>query len=273
MANTAAPRERRRHALRTPRLLTPGAPLGPLRPPADGSREGPGLWLANADERPAAVDSLARQVLDDAELNRAASLRRTVDRRCYVTAHVALRLLLGAQLGIPAARVRFRREPCPCCGGPHGRPAPEDPGIALHFSLSHSGRLALLAFAAAPVGVDVQAVGPAEAAEDTKGVLHPLEEAELAACPESRRPHAFARAWVRKEAYLKGLGTGLARSPSLDYVGTGTTSASPPGWLVEDVAVPRGYAAAVSTRPGTPADAGARLRRAMPVPGRCRPAR
>ncbi|MQT04716.1 4'-phosphopantetheinyl transferase family protein [Streptomyces jumonjinensis] len=228
---------------RTPRLLTPGAPIGPLGLPRAASR----LWLADATRRPAVVEELARRVLDETEWDRAAALSRTADRRCYVTAHVALRLLLGAQLGIAADRVRFRREPCPCCGGPHGRPAPADPGVPLHFALSHSGDLALLAFAATPVGVDVQTRGSAEAADEVKGVLHPREEAELAACSEAGRPDAFARVWVRKEAYLKGLGTGLARSPSLDYLGTGTGAVDgPPGWRVEDITVPPGYAAAVA---------------------------
>ncbi|MFC9862749.1 MULTISPECIES: 4'-phosphopantetheinyl transferase family protein [unclassified Streptomyces] len=232
-------------APRIPAVLTPGAPPGPLRLP-DGAAH---LWLADANTHPEKVAELARLVLDDTERDRAAALRRSADRRCYVTAHVALRLLLGAQLGIAADRVRFRREPCPCCGEPHGRPAPEDPDVPLHFSLSHSGDLALLAFAATPVGADVQTKGSAEAADEIKGVLHPREEAELAACAEADRPDAFARAWVRKEAYLKGLGTGLARSPALDYLGTGTAAvAGPPGWRVEDVAVPYGYAAAVAVR-------------------------
>lgn len=228
-----------------PGLLVPGVPPGPLRM-TDGAVH---LWLADADTHPEKVEELASLVLDDTERDRAAALRRGADRRCYTTAHVALRLLLGAQLNIAADRVRFWREPCPCCGGPHGRPAPREPQAPLHFSLSHSGNLALLAFASTPVGADVQTKGSAAAADEIKGVLHPREEAELAACSEAGRPGAFARAWVRKEAYLKGLGTGLARSPSLDYLGTGTAAvAGPPGWRVQDVAVPRGYAAAVAVR-------------------------
>ncbi|WP_457512632.1 4'-phosphopantetheinyl transferase family protein [Streptomyces sp. TE33382] len=229
-----------------PRLLVPGAALGPVHLPGGACQ----VWLADANVRPGVVDDLARQVLDDTEHDRAAELRRPPDRRCYVTAHVALRVLLGAHLGIDAHRVRFRREPCPCCGEPHGRPAAEDLRVPLHFSLSHSGDLALLAFADAPVGVDVQTTGSVEAADEIRGVLHPREEAELAACEERVRPDAFARVWVRKEAYLKGLGTGLARSPSLDYVGTGPTAATLPGWRVEDIAVPLGYAAAAAVAAG-----------------------
>jgi len=229
--------------LRAPRLLTLGGPLGALELPGAAAH----LWLVDATREPDVVERLARDVLDQGERRRAASLRRDADRRCYLTAHVALRVLLGAQSGIAARQVRFRREPCPCCGAPHGRPAPADPEVPLHFSLSHSGDLALLAFAATAVGVDVQTTESAAVADEVQGALHPREEQELESCAEADRADAFCRAWVRKEAYLKGLGTGLARSPALDYLGTGAAPAtSPPGWRVEDIAVPRGYAAAVA---------------------------
>jgi len=79
--------------------------------------------------------------------------------------------------------------------------------------------------------------------------LHPAEIAELAGMPEEARPLAFARAWSRKESYLKGIGTGLSRDPGLDHVGAGPSpAAGPDGWAIADVAVPDGYAAAVATR-------------------------
>jgi 4'-phosphopantetheinyl transferase len=190
---------------------------------------------------------LAPGVLDETERGRAAGFLRSTDRRCYVAAHVALRVLLGAQLGTAAGAVRLLREPCPSCGGPHGRPAVEGGGA--YFSLSHSGESALIAIAAVPVGIDVERIpGPGVVAE-VSTALHPLEQAELAALPEQARPLAFARAWSRKEAYLKGIGTGLGRDPALDYVGTGLSPAPGPGdWVLTDVVAPPGYAAAVAVQ-------------------------
>ncbi|MER7760792.1 4'-phosphopantetheinyl transferase superfamily protein [Streptomyces sp. NPDC097619] len=230
---------------RVPRPLSLDFPPGPQRLADTGAQ----VWLADATREAGAVEELARRVLDEPERARARLLRRASDRRCYLTAHVALRVLLGAYTGTTPERVRFRREPCPVCGEPHGRPAPADPALPVHFSLSHSGDLTLIAFATAPVGVDVQTLGSVEDADEVRGVLHPREEAELTVAPPRARPAAFARAWVRKEAYLKGLGTGLARNPALDYLGTSAgRPVSPPDWTVSDLAVTPAYAAALALR-------------------------
>ncbi|MEU3463312.1 4'-phosphopantetheinyl transferase superfamily protein [Streptomyces sp. NPDC006733] len=211
--------------------------------PAPG--DPPRLWLVDAARHAAFAARLAPGVLDPRELRSAAAFRADADRDCYRAAHVGLRLLLGAHLGTAPQDVVLVREACPGCGGPHGRPAVE--GGAVHFSLSHSGSFALLAVAATPVGVDVETVPSADAVADVAAVLHRVEIAELDALRPPERPAAFARAWVRKEAYLKGLGIGLGRDPSLDYVGTGDAPATgPAGWTVADVAVGEDRAAAVA---------------------------
>lgn len=219
------------------------APVGRMALPAPG--DPPLLWLVDAARHAAFAARLASDVLDPRELRSAAAFRADADRDCYRAAHVGLRLLLGAQLGSAPGDVRLVREDCPGCGEPHGRPAVAGGGV--HFSLSHSGGFALLAFAATPVGVDVETVPSADAVADISSVMHRVEIAELGALEPPERPAAFARAWVRKEAYLKGLGIGLGRDPSADYVGTGEApAAGPAGWSIADVAVGEHRAAAVA---------------------------
>ncbi|WP_327253859.1 4'-phosphopantetheinyl transferase family protein [Streptomyces sp. NBC_01244] len=207
----------------------------------------PSLWTVDAARHGAAAARLAPGVLGEEELGRAARFAGSRTRRCFLVAHVALRLLLGARLGTGPGAVRLVREPCPTCGGPHGRPAVD--GAGTHFSLSHSGDLVLVGIAGTPVGVDVEEVPALDLAVGTSTLLHPAETAEVAAAPDHVKPRAFARAWVRKESYLKGLGTGLSRDPSLDYVGAGRLPApGPPGWVLEDVLVPPGHVAAFAVR-------------------------
>ncbi|MEV0374441.1 4'-phosphopantetheinyl transferase superfamily protein [Streptomyces sp. NPDC050636] len=229
----------------------------PLPTPWEGGTT-PRVWSARVTEyaERAAADAW---LLDGDERARAQAFVREADRDRYRVAHVVLRRLLGAYLSQDPAAVELVREPCPGCGGPHGRPAVA--GSPLHFSLSHSGDLALFAFAETPVGVDVEAEPSPEASAEVAAVLHPAERAELAALPPAARPASLARCWARKEAYLKGIGIGLAEDPSVTYVGAGPDPADPSGWSLADVPVPRGYAAACAVRtevPGGP----------LPGPGR-----
>lgn len=213
---------------------TGGEPSGPLS-----------LWLVNAVTEDGSAARLAPRLLDAEEAQRAQGFKRAHDRRCYVTAHVALRLLLARRVGLAPEAVELVRETCPSCGGAHGRPAVAGGGV--HFSLSHSGDLALIALAERPVGVDVEGIPSAEMVADTGKALHPAETAELSRLPLADRPAAFARAWARKEAYLKGIGTGLSRNPAHDYVGTGPRPAHGPAqWTISDVAVPERFVAAVA---------------------------
>ncbi|MFF6780681.1 4'-phosphopantetheinyl transferase superfamily protein [Streptomyces sp. NPDC012510] len=153
---------------------------------------------------------------------------------------MALRVLLGAHLGVAADAVRLFREPCPSCGALHGRPAVHGGGA--HFSISRSGEVVLIGIADVLVGVDVEQVPRPDVVAELSPSLHPKEAAEPAAEPDHAKSRAFARAWARREAYLKGVGIGLSREPAKDYVGTGPRPGSgPEGWLLRDVAVPEGY--------------------------------
>ena len=123
-------------------------------------------------------------------------------------------------------RYRFERDRCLCLGagllaahalrdagaqdlsmafGEYGKPhLAHEPH--LHFGLSHSGRYALCAVASEPVGADV------EERLEYEPVLarYSLGDAELEwALGQDDAGWAFTRLWVRKESYLKLLGTGL----------------------------------------------------------------
>ncbi|MFE9022963.1 4'-phosphopantetheinyl transferase family protein [Streptomyces sp. NPDC007808] len=199
------------------------------------------LWLVRRPEERAA--ELDRSELDGAERHRAASFIRPADGLLYAAAHIALRRLLGRYTGTAPQDLTFVREPCPGCGGAHGRPALA--AAPLHFSLSHSGGVALVGVAAVPLGVDVERLPRPESVEVCTAALHPDEQAELRAVGEAHRSPLFGRIWTRKEAFLKGIGTGLSRSPAEDYLGADTTR-HPSGWTVLDIACDDTHAAAVA---------------------------
>ena len=145
--------------------------------------------------------------LSEAEQARAERFHQSADRQRFLVAHGVLRELLGRALGVaPAALVFGTAE--------SGKPGLLPAQAALHFNLSHSGDWVLHAFCrSGPVGVDVEAVRPELARlDDFESVFSAPERAGLYALPPEQRAAAFARFWVRKEAYVKALGDGLSRS-------------------------------------------------------------
>ncbi|HWM38460.1 MAG TPA: 4'-phosphopantetheinyl transferase superfamily protein [Streptomyces sp.] len=227
------------------------------RPPAPDASP---LDLSGLD-----LSGLDLSVLDDQERARGASFAGPRAAFRYLAAHVLLRRLLAGHLGVTPAQVRYEREPCRGCGRTHGRPVVaggEGPG----FSLSHSGDLVLAAVAVGsggPVGVDVQQVPSPTTASLCAPRLHPGERAELGNVPYDRLAEAFAQIWVRTEAYLKALGTGLCRPPRRDYLGADATS-RPPGWVVHDLPAGPDHSAAVVVRDGTASPGPPAVRRILP---------
>ncbi|MFH8407494.1 4'-phosphopantetheinyl transferase family protein [Streptomyces sp. NPDC018019] len=226
-----------------PEAYDPAALPDPL--PADGA-PAVALWLVRTVPEAGLHDTA---VLDATERKRTAAFVRPGDRDTYATSHAALRRLLGACLDRDPAALRFVREPCPCCDEPHGRPALAGAGVPLHFSLSHTGDMALIGVARTPVGVDIEKQASPRTVAEVSGMLHPQERATLDALPEAGRPAAFARCWTRKEACLKGMGSGLAGDlMTTTLVGAGPVPIPVPGWEMADVTVPDGYAAACAIR-------------------------
>ena len=90
--------------------------------------------------------------------------------------------------------------------GPHGKPRVN----GLHFNLSHSGHLRVLAVARHEVGVDVEIVSDRGDVNELAAVGLPADQAaHIAAVPANQRNTVFHRLWVRHEARCKLHGVGL----------------------------------------------------------------
>ena len=178
-------------------------------------------------------------VLSHEEAERAARFVFPGLGEAWTGAHVLLREVLGRATLTPAADVQIR-------AGEFGKPSVD----GVEFSLSHTGSVVLIGLGDLPLGVDVEKVPEERAVQQVGSSFHPREAAELLGLPADERPGAFARVWVRKEALLKAIGTGLSRGISRDYVGTGTVPGTPvSGLRIHDVALPGlpGHRAALCT--------------------------
>ncbi|WGS40837.1 4'-phosphopantetheinyl transferase superfamily protein [Burkholderia sp. JSH-S8] len=177
--------------------------------------------------------------LSDAEQARAARFLRREDAVRSAGTRIALRDVLGAQLGIASRDVAIAI-------GEAGRPA-LDPAhrAALDFNVSHAGDHALIAWSAAcRVGVDIER---ADRAIDwralSREVCAPGEAAYLDEHPDAARADAFMRVWAAKEALLKALGTGIAGGLQAFAVVPPRDAATPAVEIVEPAAPAAGVAA------------------------------
>jgi len=143
------------------------------------------------------------------ERARAERLVRPRDGRRFVICRGALRAIVGGLLGLAPEEVRFRT-------GPGGKPilptAGEGDRPPLHFNVTHSGELALVAVDwTRELGVDVEKTRPiSESARIVRSYFTETETEQFHRLDEDARPAAFIRGWTRKEAILKAKGVGLA---------------------------------------------------------------
>lgn len=206
------------------------------------------LWILDLGRNPGAAPSL-----DSGERAQAQRFHFARHRRRFLNRRVARREITAAYTGVDASDVVF-------LFGKNGKP--EIAGIP-GFSTSHSGDLGLVAIAdTTPVGVDIEMLradlpGPDDGAA---AWLSADELRRLAAFPPAERQRVFYRCWARKEAYIKGLGTGLASAPETFSVSTGpdarivSTAATDHehDWKLMDLEIAPTHAAALAYRGDRP---------------------
>jgi len=117
-----------------------------------------------------------------------------------------LRTLLAGYIGV-------RPEEVPLQKNSWGKPLLPD-SSGLWFNLSHSDDRWVAAVASFPVGIDLEARLPRkDPLRLAWRFLLPEEAWAVAFSPAEEQTTAFLRTWTKKEAFLKGCGMGLYRSP------------------------------------------------------------
>jgi 4'-phosphopantetheinyl transferase len=185
---------------------------GPLQPRlAEGAVH---VWRADLS----AVSNDVVELLSIEERARAERLLSPRRRRLWTRAHGVLRALLGRYMDTDPRALGFT-------AGAHGKPALLDDemgSIAMvesaserparpSFNLSHSGRLALFAFAGTgDVGVDIQVPRrPIDEVAIAARAFGPAEARRLEVLDPAIREREFLRSWTRHEAELKCRGSGI----------------------------------------------------------------
>jgi 4'-phosphopantetheinyl transferase len=157
---------------------------------------------------PEALERQCLAWLTSPERARHERYRTAALRHAHLVARALCRAVLSHYTGVDPADWRFTHNA-------HGKPAIASPADfqSLHFNLTGTaGLVACLISRVGEVGIDAEETSADIDIDQVAQFFSPAERAFLAASPEPRTAR-FYEQWVLKEAWLKGIGTGLSRSP------------------------------------------------------------
>jgi 4'-phosphopantetheinyl transferase len=186
-------------------------------------------------------------ILSIDETSRADRLMDHARREQFIACRTKLRTILGSYLRQPPENLLFT-------AGEYGKPRLMGTS-QLHFNLSHSGGLFILALARnQEVGVDCEMVRQDIPIHDlARLAFSTLEQKELGEMPAEDQRRAFYHCWTRKEAYLKGCGRGFSFPSSSFNIGVNLTKAltipcndTNELWYLHDLTVPNDFCAALA---------------------------
>jgi len=217
------------------------------------------IWFARLDRHSAELARLERLLSPDERARADRLLDRQLSAR-FVAGRGFLRETLAEFLGVQPADLRF-------AAGEHGKPRliAEAGSASLRFNLSHADDRAILAVASdREVGIDLERVrDDLPFREMAQRFYSTRERTELFSLPEDRQLAAFFRCWTRKEAYLKGCGSGFSQqSDSFDMsllpghppelIAHQAAPGAASRWRIVDIPVPAGYCAALAVEGDVP---------------------
>ena len=166
------------------------------------------IWLATLKQPVEQIRQLAH-TLCRKEMIKSQRFRVERDQHRFIVGRGVLRAILGRYLKIYPDQLRF-------CYEERGKPLLADNfnNRPIQFNLSHTHEIALYAFTSdREIGVDVEYVRPMQDMEQIAARFFSISEsAVLLGLPEGQKLEAFFNCWTRKEAYIKALGEGLAKS-------------------------------------------------------------
>ncbi len=135
-------------------------------------------------------------------------LQQDPAKKLSAAAGMLARIGIGQALGIDPHTVSIRR-------GKNGKPYAQD--LDIHFSLSHSGNLAVCAISDCPVGIDVERMRKVDYRVAQKWFT--VREQYYIFSEKRKQEKRFFEIWTKKEAYVKRIGTGISDFSTFDVWG------------------------------------------------------
>jgi 4'-phosphopantetheinyl transferase len=166
------------------------------------------IWYAWVAANVGAIEDLTASVLSAGERERLGRYRDASAAARYVVTRALVRSVLADRMAMSAADV-------PISQTDFGKPVVAG---AVHFNVSHSGDLVLMAISAdRAVGIDVERRRTVDrvAALVARWLTSPEQASVAERMAAGADPSdAFLRVWSLKEARLKALGVGIGNAPA-----------------------------------------------------------
>ena len=160
------------------------------------------LWRFPLDVGPETVNAALAVLCSDER----AHFRQFENSRfaaAYAIRRACRRIILARYLEIEPLEVKV-------CDTQYGKPELPGQSMKLHFSASHSKDLGILAVSRQyPVGADIECTRPIDVNTLAARIFTPSERLEFDGMETDARNAIMLRAWVAKEALIKGIGIGL----------------------------------------------------------------
>lgn len=216
----------------------------PSQPPAADEVR---VWIVPLDTPPLEPADLLASLTPE-ERDRAERYRSLPVRHQFVTGRAMLRRILGAYLDM-------RPHSVPITYTAAGKPILV--GEELHFNLTHTTGLALIAVGRNRVGIDVEGVREVPGMDGlVERFFSMAERSAFRELPERMRPRAFFRGWTCKEAVIKAAGATVQcldafdveldpeRPPAVLAIREAALAAA--GWAMAHWSPTAGYVAAIA---------------------------
>ncbi len=213
------------------------------------------LWRVDLDAIGGEEDRWQKLLSGD-ERTRAARFHFGRDRQRFAAGRAWLRIILASYLAADPTALSFAysAKEKPSLDPPHAQDS-------LMFNVSHSGGIALMAFARGrEIGIDVEQVrNDFDLEAIARRFFSAHEQSQLFALVPEARIEAFFRCWTRKEAYIKATGDGLSLPLSQFDVGlaagennallaTRPDASEAERWVLREVPAGAGFVAALCVR-------------------------
>lgn len=135
-------------------------------------------------------------------------LKQEPAKKLSLAAGMLARQGIAKHFGINPKDIKFRCDQ-------NGKPYAE--GLDIHFSLSHSGDLAVCAISDTPVGIDVEKVRHVNTGVAKKWFTE--QEQAFVFSDKTKAQRRFFEIWTKKEAYAKRTGAGIPAFKKFSVIG------------------------------------------------------